>query len=317
MEALPNKILNKYLDKKLDKNTAIGALFSLIEDSDDTDIIINSINNLIKIDGKSENNFKLLENLLISDSNEKVRIISANLIKDNYIDKALGPMKWAIQYESNYYCIINVLKTLERINTNESRMVLNNEIKRIRKKKYFDDAKQYNNKKFRRELKRLFKNKSLRNYTNRHLAEIIISFRTIEALIKKFYTVFYELEEGLVVGLDLSDLGWNVNIWKQPYAHRIQDISEIIGLTNLTHLKKLDLSKNRIRNVKVLTELKSLTNLKISNNKIEDIENLDYIKNMPNLKFLDIRNNKIVEKIDIKEFDKELKILYKKGLTFQ
>ena len=301
----------------MDKNTAIATLFSLIEDSDDIDIVINSINNLIKIDGKSENVFKLLENLLISDSNEEVRIISANLIKENYIDKALGPMKWAIQYESNYNCIKNVVGTLESINTNESRMVLINEIKRIKKKKYIDDAKQYNNKKFRRELKHLFKNKTLRNYTIRHLAEIIISFRTIEALIKKFYTVYYELEEGLVVGLDLSDLGWNVNVWKQPYAERIQDISEIIGLFDLTHLKKLDLSRNRIRDVKTLIKLKELTNLKISNNRIEEPENFDYFKNMKSLKFLDIRNNKIAEKINIKEFDKELEILYKKGLTFQ
>ena len=74
---------------------------------------------------------------------------------------------------------------------------------------------------------------------------------------------------------------------------------------------------NRIENVKGLMASKNLTYLKISNNRIEDIENLDYFKNMLRLEFLDIRRNKIVEKIDIEEFDKKLKILYKKGLTFQ
>ena len=119
METIPNKILNKYLEKKLDKNSAIASLYSLIEESDDTDVIVSSIKNLIQIDGKSENIFKLLENLLIADSNEKVRILSANLIKKYYLDKALDPMKWAIKYESNYECLTNIVRTLETINNNE------------------------------------------------------------------------------------------------------------------------------------------------------------------------------------------------------
>lgn len=252
---------------------------------------------------------------MISDSNEEVRNASAKEISNKFLNKALDPMKWAIQYESNYDCLITVIKTLESINNNESKTVLLNEMKRIRKKKYIDNAKQYNNKRFRKELKQLIKNKVIKNYSCKQLADIIINFRTIEALIKKFYRVYYELENALVIGLDLSEMGWNVNIWKQPYAERIQDISEITGLLNLD-LKKLDLSNNRIKNVKGLITLKNLTYLKISNNRIEDIKNLDYFKNMSSLEFLDIKRNKIIEKIDIREFDKKLKILYKKGLTF-
>ena len=315
MEIIPSKIYDDYLNNNLDKNSAIEILISLIEDSDIADIRIDSIHYLIKIDGKNERIFKLLENLMISDSNEEVRNASAKEISNKFLNKALDPMKWAIQYESNYDCLITVIKTLESINNNESKTVLLNEMKRIRKKKYIDNAKQYNNKRFRKELKQLIKNKVIKNYSCKQLADIIINFRTIEALIKKFYRVYYELENALVIGLDLSEMGWNVNIWKQPYAERIQDISEITGLLNLD-LKKLDLSNNRIKNVKGLITLKNLTYLKISNNRIEDIKNLDYFKNMSSLEFLDIKRNKIIEKIDIREFDKKLKILYKKGLTF-
>ncbi|MFX1557666.1 MAG: leucine-rich repeat domain-containing protein [Promethearchaeota archaeon] len=313
MELTPKKILEEYQNNNLDKNTAIELLISLVENSDKDDVRIDSIKNLEKIDGTTDNIFKLCENLLISDLNAKIRNTSAKIIQNRFLNYALIPMKWALEYESDYECIITVIKTLKSINSNESKSILIEEIKRIKKKKYIDNANQYNNKSFRRDLK----HKKIKNYNCKQLAEIIINFKTIQALIKKFYTVYYELENALVIGLDLSELGWNVNIWKQPYSDKIQDISEITGLMNLKHLKYLDLSNNRIKNIKSLMNLKELANLKISNNKIEDKANLKYLKNMANLRFLDLRENKIAENINIKEFDENLKILYKKDLYFQ
>ena len=44
----------------------------------------------------------------LADTNEKVRNIAIKAIRERFINKALTPMKWAIEYESNYYCIINI-----------------------------------------------------------------------------------------------------------------------------------------------------------------------------------------------------------------
>ena len=107
-----------------------------------------------------------------------------------------------------------------------------------------------------------------------------------------------------------------MNIWRQPFANRIEKLSEIAGLLNLKNLKHLDLSNNRISDVETLINLKNLVELKISNNRIEDIKNLDYIKKMSCLRYLDVRKNKIVDKIDLQEFNHELKIVFKNGLYF-
>ena len=52
--------------------------------------------NIDKIPLDDKKTFKFLENLLISDSSEKVRISAALILQNLYLDKALEPMKWAL-----------------------------------------------------------------------------------------------------------------------------------------------------------------------------------------------------------------------------
>ena len=80
--------------------------------------------------------------------------------------------------------------------------------------------------------------------------------------------------------------------------------------------KTLDLSNNRIRNIKQLMNLESLTHLYLANNKI-DIENLEFFKIFPKLEFLDIHRNPIAEKIKIQEIRKKLNVKIKKNLLFE
>ena len=135
-------------------------------------------------------------------------------------------------------------------------------------------------------------------------------------MIKNFYTLYYKVEDGLVTGLDLSDLGWNVNVWRQKYAERIEKISEIVGLMNLKHLKSLDLFNNRIRDVKDLIKLENLTHLYISNNKL-NIDNLKNFEKMDKLKFLDIHRNEIADSIEIQEIRKNLNVKIRSNLLFE
>ena len=315
MAFTPLKIYQDLKNSRLNKKSAAELLLALIENSEDDDVRLESIKILENINLRNDVIFHVLENLLISDLNENVRVIAAEYIKNSFLDKALSPMKWVIKYESDYHCILTIIETLISIDNSESKTILYNEIKRIKKRKYIDKAKQYRNI-FRKSLKELSKIKKLKTCTGRELADILINYKTIETLIKRFFTLYFRLENGLVTALDLSDLGWNVNVWKQKYADRIEQISEIIGLMNLKSLKSLDLSNNRIRNVKELTNLESLTHLYLANNKI-DIENLEFFKIMPNLKFLDIHRNPIAEKINIQEIRINMNVKIKKNLLFE
>ena len=315
MVLTPLKIYQDLKNNSLDKKNAIELLITLIENSEKDDVRLESVQLLEKIDIKDDKVFKILENLLISDSNKKVRTLAAKYIKKSFIEYAIAPTKWAIQYETDYNCILTIIEMLIKIDTEESKSILFNEIKKIKKTKYIDKGKQYKNN-FRKSLKGLFKTKKIKTFSCKELAEILINYKTIEALIEKFYTVYFKLENGLVKALDLSDLGWNVNVWKQKYADRIESISDIIGLMNLKYLKTLDLSNNRIKNVKDLINLENLTHLYLSNNKL-NIENLEYFEKMLNLKFLDIHRNPIADKLNIQEIRKKLNVKIKKNLLFE
>lgn len=315
MSLSPLKVYQDLKENKLDRKNAAEILLLLIENSEDDDVRIESTRFLEKIGINNDKVFKVLENLLISDSNERVRYIAAGYIKHYFIDRALSPMKWALQYETNYDCTIKIIRTLVKIDDNEAKAILLDEIKRIKKRKYIDKDRQYPNK-FKKSFKKLFKTKKIKTLSCEDLAEVIINYTTIETMIQNFYTIYYKVENGLVMELDLSDLGWNVNVWRQKYAEKVEELSEIVGLMNLKHLRTLDLSNNRISNIKDLIKLKNLTHLNISNNKL-NIDNLKYFEKMDNLKFLDLHRNKIANNLKIQELRKKINVKIKSNLLFE
>ena len=315
MALTPLKIYKDLKNKNLDKKSAAELLIILIENSEKDEVRLESVKLLEKIALKDDAVFKILENLLISDSNGKVRNLAAKYIKKSFLKYAIAPIKWAIQYESDYNCILSIIEMLITIDNEESKSILVNEIKKIKKTKYIDKSKQYKNN-FRKSLKSLFKTKKMKTFSCKQLAEIIINYKTIEAMINKFYTLYFKIENGLVVELDLSDLGWNVNVWKQKYAERIEKISDIKGLMNLKHLKSLDLSNNRIKDIRDLINLENLTHLYLSNNKL-NLENMNHFEKMLKLKYLDIHRNPIADKLNISEVRKKLNIKIKKNLLFE
>ena len=158
----PKNIYEEYKKDVLNKRAAIESLISFIENSDNEDLRIDALYIFEKISGKSKSEFQFLENLLLSDSNAKIRRLSAQIIKDNFLNDALTPMKWALQHESDYECLITIIKAISEIEINESKPILLNEIKKIKKRKYIDIvSNQYYNKKFRYNLKILFKQKRI------------------------------------------------------------------------------------------------------------------------------------------------------------
>jgi len=310
MDLTPNKIYSDYLKNNLDKSTAFELLISLIEHSDEDNIRVESIRTLEKIGINNNKSFKFFENLLISDSSEKIRTSAVSVICNNFLEKALTPLKWVLLHDSSYDCIVSVIKTLVKMNDQESKEILIGELKRIRKLKYILEDYKITNKLFKKDIKRLFKSKKIDSLNHSELADIIINFKTISTLKNKFYNVYYELEDARVVKLDLSDIEYEVRGWKAEFKNNIQEISDIIGVLNLTMLRELYLSNNQIQDIKDLTKFSHLTHLDIANNKLNDMKNVEYLKIISNqgLKHLNITDNKIVNLINKSEFSPELKI---------
>jgi len=310
MDLSPEKIYEDFQRNDLDKSTAFELLISLIEHSDDDNIRVESIENLEKIGLDNSKLFKLFESLMISDSSEEIRSSAAKVICNNFLNKALSPVKWVLLHDSSYDCIITVINTLVKMNDQESKDILIGEIKRIQKLKYILEDSKITNKLFKKAIKKLFKNNKIETISQEDLADIIINFKTISALKRKFYSVYYELEDAKVVKLDLSDIEYEVRGWKAEFKNNILEISDIIDLSNLKQLRDLYLSNNQIKDIGDLITLTKLTHLDIANNQINDEKNLEYLKQISNqgLKYLNISGNKIADIIHKNDFNPELEI---------
>lgn len=320
MNLSPNKILEQFKRNDINKFTAFEHLISFLENSEYENIRGEAIQILDIIGIYNDILFDILENILISDPNEKIRNKAIKFIERRFLTRAITPLKWAINHENDYKCLITVIKSLEKLNSEESKLILFNKIKKIIKTKYLHKEKRIENKKFKKVNKKLFKTKKYEFFTQKELSEILINYLTIKNLIKQYPNVYFEInpQNGLIKELDLSDyLEYEVKGTPFGWKNNIKSISEIMGFKHLKHLKKIDLSNNQIEDVRELVKLDNLTHLILTNNKISKLENLEYIKNLPNLEYLDLRYNDIVKKINPNEFDRNIKVLLKDYLILK
>ncbi len=92
----PNTIYCNIQENKINKLEGIESLISIIEKSDSSDARMESLDVLHKLQTFDENFFKILENCLISDEFDEIRIISAKIILENYFEAGLKCLEWAI-----------------------------------------------------------------------------------------------------------------------------------------------------------------------------------------------------------------------------
>ena len=140
----------------------------------------------------------------------------------------------------------------------------------------------------------------------------MINYLTIRHLIEQFPNVYYELDPktALIKELDLSDyMEYEVKGTPWGWKNNIKNISDIIGLFNLQHLEKIDLSNNQITSIKELIQLVGLRYLILTNNNITDLENINYLKSFPFLEYLDLRGNEITKNVRINEFNSKIRVI--------
>ena len=318
---LSPKMIYKQLERnEINKFIAYNHLISFVENSEKENIREEAIQILDILGIYDIKLFDILENILISDSNAKIRNIAIKFIDKRFLTKAITPLKWAVNHEKDYICLIGIIKALKKVDSEQSKLILFNQIKKIMKVKYLNKEKRIENKKYKKVIKKLLKTKKYETITIRELSRILINYLTIANLSKQHPNVYYIInpQNGLIKELDLSDfLEYEVKGTPFGWKNNIKSISSIIGLNNLQNLKKIDLSNNQIEDVKELFDLENLTHLILTNNKISDIENLEYIKKLPNLEYLDLRHNDIVKKIKPNEFGNNIRVLLKDNLLLK
>ena len=304
------KIYQQCVIGQLDKNSAFELLISIIENDNETEIRVRSINFIEKLELKNERVYKTLENLLISDSESTVRSAAAWIIIRDFIDEGLEALEWALEHDNSPRCVNNIiyhLKTMKKISENEIKAILINILKIIRESQLiFDDCK------YSEEIKPLFNDDIITQWSLNKIIELFLNFKTLNFFNENFsgyYTAF--IFEGLAITLTLDNLDvkslrefegieyltkleslsiWNTKISEICCLEKMEElnslyigessITKITGLNNLEKLEKLDLSNNQITEISGLENLTNLEKLNLSGNQIKEINGLNNLNNL-------------------------------------
>ena len=314
MELTPSKIYEEYFKNNLDKQSAAKLLISLIDNCESDKVRVESIQALEKIKIDDNKSFRFLENLLISDSSERVRNSAALILKNLYINRALEPMKWALIHEQSPSCLNTIYLALIKIIKNlveNNQQILYSEVKKIREKE------------FRICLEQLSKVKSIEYLTNKELAETLVNYFTFLLLKKLYWRIKFKIENCKFIELDfifkgltkipepikyLSSLKTLIFRYNQLTTlpewigglssleslnlnvNNIKMLPETIG--SLTSLKELFLWKNELRELP--KRICFLSKLEIINLRLNQIETLpENIGNLSSLRELNLHVNKL------------------------
>jgi hypothetical protein len=277
----PNKIYERFRNAAIDESKTVDSLITLIETIDNDEIRKKSIKILNKIDISNNKIFKLLENIFLSDPNEDLRYAAARVIKKKFLNKALSPFLWGLKFESSYNCLVCIINSLEKIHDDKIKAVLLNEIKKIMIEP------------FKESLSPLILNGEIESFTQRKLADILLNHITIFSLKKKFKKLNYEVDRGLVVSLDLS----NVEELGIDWHNRefLEDTSDILGIKHLKELNNLKFFPlswtvnddrtftNSLALLKALENLNNKAAKKVIISEIEKTDELKFVRSVRNL----------------------------------
>lgn len=271
MPLTPKAIYKDYKSNDLDKNFSVDLLLNIIDHTENIETRKESIKMLGKIQPNDIETYKFLEHLIISDTNEEVRAITYNVLRKNYLEKALTPISWVLEHEKSLKCQIIGVKTLQDIDNNESKSLLLEKLD-----KFYGREDKFN-------LKSVLGMKNFNKFSNKELSEILINYFIITFLISTFGFVKYKTDNyALITELDLS----NVESF-EPKSRKLENLIE--SILSLKSIKKLDLRFNRLSNIPKLINY-SIEELDLSYNKIVKLPKFN---KLPGVKNLNLKSNRI------------------------
>ncbi|TFG18151.1 MAG: hypothetical protein EU531_01135 [Promethearchaeota archaeon] len=301
MEISPKVLYKNFINKIIDAESLIEQLSSLIENSRNIKIRVLSIQTLGKIElnslipVKSQNSlFHLLENLLISDSNEIIRNEAALILIKLFKKRSLAPMKWALLHDESAICletihqsIMEIINDLKKSNEDESYSTLKSEVLAIEDKDFKIAIQNM-----------IHRNDSIISKTT--LIHILTNYFTLLFLKKVYWRLKYRIKDATLVELDfsfkvLSNLPRAIRFLQSLKKltlkyNQILKLPEWIG--ELSSLEHLNLNINNIAKLpNSVSMLNQLEELALWKNELEELP--ESIGNLINLRKLNLRLNQL------------------------
>jgi len=322
MELNSQRILKDFKENKVDRQTTLQRLLTLISNSSDVRKRIEGIHALETIGIESEFFFDFFENLMISDSHPKIRKLAIAIIRDHYLDRAFEPMCWAYKHETSIECLLDIISTLGEIKGPLAKEYIINQLIAI-------DLPEFNN-----FISKIRENKQIYQYPTKLLAGILQDYRIIFFIREKFKRIQYKIQKGRIHELGLSFIIYNIYdptimaILPTFFEYldalttldlRLNKLTTLPpSLVQLSRLKTLNLCNNNLRYLpEFFSNLRSLSHLNLSYNdirylprnfgKLNTLYSIDLnhnqllqlppsFKQLQNLRYLNLHGNKL-EKI--------------------
>ena len=270
MELTPERIYEEFSKNIINKPSATKLLLSLIESSEREEVRVESIKKLNHIGVKDDEFFKLLENLLISDSSETMRNTAAIVLRNNFMDKALEPVKWAFIHEESPSCLSTTYSILIEIITNLARRPNS-----LNRSKLISEVKSIRRKEFKLGFEALCDAKKIENVTNKELGEILINFITIILLEKSYWRLNYKIVNCGIVELDFIFKGLTRLPESLKYLSYMKTL--ILRYNQLTHLPDWIGTLHCLENLNI--NVNNLNELPFSIGEISSLRELSLWKN--------------------------------------
>lgn len=97
----PIQVFKSFSKKRISKEETLNLLIAILEKSETPKFRIDSLSIIGKIGYNNERVFKILENSLTSDEIQEIRILSSEIILNQYIHEGLDTLIWAIMNEKS------------------------------------------------------------------------------------------------------------------------------------------------------------------------------------------------------------------------
>jgi len=259
----PNIIYQKILKNEIKTIEGIEYLISIIEKSDNTNARFESLEILYKLKTNDNIVFKTLENCIISDESEEIRIISAKIIIENYLQAGEKCLEWVILNDNSSRLLKTLGKVLIDLKFDQHKTLFSTYLQRLEKiAERFDMVSE--EVPFLLDLEfNLSNNKSFNwNSTSKLIYDEDIMFQIQDQHISE---LSINLRDQIPSSINLLKNLKNLNL----SCNNLTDLPNT--LTELPNLESLDLSWNDFKvTPKVLNELKSIEKINFKNNLIQN-----------------------------------------------
>ncbi|MEJ2249574.1 MAG: leucine-rich repeat domain-containing protein [Candidatus Lokiarchaeota archaeon] len=299
------QLFNQYINGFLEDFKFQKEIESFFERINDIYLQLKIIKQLGNIETK-EFILRTLENIIIGNYEEKVKIKSLELIINKYLSKANDLLVYLFK-KGTSKLLYRLYKLLERKDTNKSQEILNIMEQAVGeyylKKQDLLPKEAFGLELLRRHIRKIYKFPERVTWDfnqieikNRRIHRIETDLPLDYPIDSKFFTFFSNLKTLRLEECKLTEyfpLESLESLTIKGFETRpIKSLKDIKGIEMLTNLKELNLNHNAITDITDLGFLKNLKKLDLSYNYISKIQNLELL---PQLEYLNLAGNDITE----------------------